>query len=643
MAENNVEKKLSPIEEYLQSRGAGVSDFRDGEVSEEVAVGAGNDVISAEAVRGIMGNLNAQMTELSKRLEAAGPGPSTGLKINESEGQIVNLIPVTDIINTSITTSESVVYKREETGGIFSFPFESSGMGITTSPVFNLESLVSVSPQLPITSTRTHITQPRTTDVNILPRMQTTPLPPTVPNANQVPLAATRVDIIQQQMSLLTQAVALLTILVNKVQTPRVVEPKVYQYENDHDLKQFFEHFEEYCSQKYPEAKNQWVRLLEKYLGGKFLKLYVVITKTNHEYMSVKETLLKWFEHEEKRKNENKLRDYHAAQRKSGEDINMFALRLEQLATRAYPDTNMRNHESLRTAFLFNVSYPVQTKLREYLIQNEMGTQSRVPWERLVMLADSYEREFHTTQRTYDSPRNFQPESKTPHKNFQNIDEDEQEIIYIDAVTPMKPTWSEILQRPPPRRQNQNQNQVVPLKSNQQKANTSRTPPRRAKNTPTPERSQNNRNAPPCDFCGRKGHVMADCYKYLDICSFCKTKEHTRSECWRNTENRYNKSSTKDKAPKCPFCEGEHLGMHCNYQTNNRKENARSQERLTNVAEQRPLPQRGQNQTRIVENSRTSSNPWDMIGTRPKTNRVANCNMCGESHEEGQCIQEMGN
>ncbi|KAL7646081.1 UNVERIFIED_CONTAM: hypothetical protein RMT77_002982 [Armadillidium vulgare] len=261
MTESNVEaNKLSPIEAYLQSMEAIAITVRDEEESGEVAGGSRDDVISAETVRGIMGNLNAQMTELNKKLEAASPKPSTGFEINESESQIVNMIPVTDIINTPITTSGSVVYKREERGEIFSLPFapfESSGTGITTSPVFNLENPVSVSSLLPITSTRTHITQPMTTNVNVLPRMQTTSLPSTVTNANQISLTATQFDIIQQQMSLLTQAVSLLTILVNKGKIPRVVETKVYQYESDHDLKQFFEHFEEYCSQKYPEAQNQ--------------------------------------------------------------------------------------------------------------------------------------------------------------------------------------------------------------------------------------------------------------------------------------------------------------------------------------------------------------------------------------------------
>ncbi|KAL7634285.1 UNVERIFIED_CONTAM: hypothetical protein RMT77_015615 [Armadillidium vulgare] len=179
MSEHNMgEDQLSPLEAYLQSIEVNDNTMRDEGVQQKVAGGTQDDVISAETVRGIMGNLNAQMSELSKKLEAAGPKPSTGFEMNEHECQVTNLIPVMEITNTPITTPESVTYKREGKGEVFSLPFESSGIEITTSPVFNIGNPVSVSP-LPVTSTRTYITQPMTTNVNVLPRMQTTTTPPT--------------------------------------------------------------------------------------------------------------------------------------------------------------------------------------------------------------------------------------------------------------------------------------------------------------------------------------------------------------------------------------------------------------------------------------------------------------------------------
>ncbi|KAL7640079.1 UNVERIFIED_CONTAM: hypothetical protein RMT77_009493 [Armadillidium vulgare] len=192
MSEHNMgEEHLLPIETYLQSIEVNNNTARDGGVQQELAGGTQDDVISAEMVRGIMGNLNAQMSELSKKLEAASPKPSTGFEMSEPECQITNLIPVMDITNTPITTPESVAYKREEKGEVFSLPFESSGTEITSSPVFSLGHPVSVSPLLPVTSTRTYITQPITSNVNVLPRMQTTTLPQPVTAANQIPLTPT--------------------------------------------------------------------------------------------------------------------------------------------------------------------------------------------------------------------------------------------------------------------------------------------------------------------------------------------------------------------------------------------------------------------------------------------------------------------
>ncbi|KAL7631711.1 UNVERIFIED_CONTAM: hypothetical protein RMT77_017987 [Armadillidium vulgare] len=120
MSENNLgENQLSPIETYLQSIEINANTVRDEGVQREVASGTQNDVISAETVRGIVGNLNAQMTELAKKLEAAGPKPCTGFEMNEHECQLANLIPIMEITNTPITTPESVTYKREGKGEVF--------------------------------------------------------------------------------------------------------------------------------------------------------------------------------------------------------------------------------------------------------------------------------------------------------------------------------------------------------------------------------------------------------------------------------------------------------------------------------------------------------------------------------------------
>ncbi|KAB7502572.1 Protein pelota, partial [Armadillidium nasatum] len=161
------EDQLLPLDAYLQSIEVNDNTVRDGGVQREVVCGTQGDVISAEAVRGIMGNLNAQMSELSKKLEAASPKPSTGFEMIEPECQITNLIPVMEITNTPITTPESVTFKREGKGEIFPLPFESSETEITTSPVFNIGNSVSVSSFLPVTSTMTYITQPMTTNANV--------------------------------------------------------------------------------------------------------------------------------------------------------------------------------------------------------------------------------------------------------------------------------------------------------------------------------------------------------------------------------------------------------------------------------------------------------------------------------------------
>src|SRR6201990_493060 len=331
-----------------------------------------DDMISADAVKNIVGNLALQMENLTRQMEVA----KTDALLMTTNG-VITTTAKEETVTELVTVAENVfpivpkfTIKNPTTSVDELLPFECSRntntISTTTVNIFTTPITTMVYTQTPTT--------PVTTTYNRL--YQTTPLIPRVSQA-QSNLSLSQCDLMQQQLSILTQAVSLLTILINNSQKPKLMEPKIFSYEKEDNLQTFLEYFEEYCQKRYPQSPDQWVRLLEKYLSGKFLRLYTVITKKESEYRIVKEVLLKWYKQEEKKRNENKLRAYHSAKRQTGEDVNLFALRLEQLAGQAFPGVNMREHESLRTVSILNLPTTVQTI---FIIQNEMCTQTKVPW-----------------------------------------------------------------------------------------------------------------------------------------------------------------------------------------------------------------------------------------------------------------------
>ena len=588
-----------------------------------------DDMISADAVKNIVGNLALQMENLTRQMEVA----KTDALLMTTNG-VITTTAKEETVTELVTVAENVfpivpkfTIKNPTTSVDEFLPFECSRntntISTTTGNIFTTPITTMVYTQTPTT--------PVTTTYNRL--YQTTPLIPLVPQS-QSNLSGSQFDLIQQQLSLLTQAVSLLTILINNSQKPKLMEPKIFSYEKEDNLQTFLEYFEEYCQKRYPQSPDQWVRLLEKYLSGKFLRLYTVITKKESEYRIVKEVLLKWYKQEEKKRNENKLRAYHSAKRQTGEDVNLFALRLEQLAGQAFPGVNMREHESLRTAFILSLPTTVQSKLREFIIQNEMCTQTKVPWDKLVLLADSYDRELCTIQ-------NIETTEMRPSSQFVPSRQ-EVEVIQIDEISPKTTSWSEILKRSPPKRPmyNNTPRKTTPLQNNNDnRVQTGSIQQPKDKN---------------CTYCGRIGHTIEECYKANGICSYCKIKGHIRSDC-RNIprERRVDNIITM----RCPYCTGKHLGMNCpsrnrgnhnvadddSFTAGNR--NLEKNQTGNPPRQMTPLPPRNRNNSRNFENStRTLTNdPWAASGAKPKTNYMTDCTMCGESHVEGNCHGDPGN
>ncbi|KAL7642396.1 UNVERIFIED_CONTAM: hypothetical protein RMT77_006957 [Armadillidium vulgare] len=187
----------------------------------------GENMIPADSVRSIVGNLNAQMSTLQQRLEEARQ------IAEESSARNINLetvVKTDDIVTTNVSNGEREIKTTLEQPS-FTLPFEigngredellnTRGIPVVTHTSITMSTCRPVYTQTPTTTT--------------LPPMMNFPALPTQQHKN--PLTQGQFDILQQQMSVLTQTVSLLTILIDRSHKPRIVEPKPYSYESEQDL-----------------------------------------------------------------------------------------------------------------------------------------------------------------------------------------------------------------------------------------------------------------------------------------------------------------------------------------------------------------------------------------------------------------------
>src|SRR5678815_40216 len=278
----------------------------------------------------------------------------------------------------------------------------------------------------------------------------------------------------------------------------------------------------------------------------------------------------------------------------------MFALRLEQLASRAYPGMNMRTHDNLRRAFLYNMPRDVEQRMRDYILNHEGRTGQRLGFDQIVRLANEHYNELGIEQ---------------------GKDEVESEVITISHVTPKdsaprKNIWNEIVNRYAPRQTSSpkaqktkhQENDNFPRSQQKNSGNAGRAQGS-TQNARKAQAGQQNtrRSAKLCHHCGKTNHTIDDCFLYQNICSFCRTKGHQREECRKLQQRKENNQSpSRAETPVCPYCSGDHFGINCQRQ----EDSARTSQRPS------PKPQRP-NQ-----------------GARPKANR---CTTCDEVHEPGAC------
>lgn len=400
-----------------------------------------------------------------------------------------------------------------------------------------------------------------------------------------------RFNSVEAQLSVMSNAVSLMAQVLHRMHRPRGVPPAKFNPAEDQDLTMFFVEFEKYSNAAYPEQKDEWVILLGNYLEGSYVKLYHQIRKSHKGYDAVKRAFLKWWEVEQKRKRAQATQDFMLARMEQGEELKMFALRLEELATRAFPGVPMRYHDSLRETFMRCMPQDVECRMRDYIANVEGTTESTFDFDQIVRLADQH---YHRLGIERIGVMDREPE-----------------VIDISQVTSVETSgtrsgaWADVVKRVSQRPALPSAKVAGVESHGKPRGSPSRKKQLAGKASQTGPSGNFADTDMLCDYCGKTNHELANCFVYHGICSYCKQQGHDRTTC----EKILRRQVASSRAPRCPNCSGDHFGKDCPKGDHTRVLDRES-----------PLPQRP---SRVYENR---------SGARTKT-----CVVCGQMHEAGAC------
>lgn len=283
-----------------------------------------------------------------------------------------------------------------------------------------------------------------------------------------------------------------------------VPEPEIFAVSKGTSFSQFLDHFEKYCEHRYAKHKDYWVKELEKFLDGDIKEVYLSIKKPRTKYREMKEMLTEWYVDTRRHRISTKRIQFEQATRKHGEDLSVFAVRLESLAKEAYPRHNMSISRELREKFLSAIPSKANKFIVAHNWQTKQITGHKLTWRQIKELVAM---EYSTSSKRQDSEEGSDSDRYTTHRNYRNV--------YFGESKVKESKLKEPIQVAPPRCEKKEE------------------------------------PAEKCKFCDKDGHKSEECKRKPGVCWECGGENHLARHCLqrlkRNTGNKQGNNKVIEK------------------------------------------------------------------------------------------------
>lgn len=143
-----------------------------------------------------------------------------------------------------------------------------------------------------------------------------------------------------------------------------VVTPPVFQPDGGMHLREFFGFFEEYFAKKFNGTEHDQTQELAKFLTAELLEVYKVKGGRKLKYKDMKQELLEWYKRQ-RIGGKSYWRGQLEKARPSGEAIDIYGMKLVELARKAYPKDKRECAKRLRKHFLQTVAPEVAEKIQD--------------------------------------------------------------------------------------------------------------------------------------------------------------------------------------------------------------------------------------------------------------------------------------
>ena len=298
--------------------------------------------------------------------------------------------------------------------------------------------------------------------------------------------------------------------------------PEPFTFSPGRSFDRFISQFEMYCNSKFAEnTYERWTGELSKYLRDDALYMYGVFGGGDCDYSVMKRNLKKHGDSTEENRRLVLFERFHAAVPEVGESMYIYALRLEQLFSLAYPQSDKEGSYELKAKFKATISredaYYVS---REEDHLKSVLQISVVPWSRIVSFL----------KHRYD----FMTENDT-------LSQSDKAVRSTSVLPPTtRPIWytsAEMTDNSVPTHVPNRSRSSFSSRNGQQfsRARSVSGDRRKSGNNFSRHRSVSGSGERlgrlGCSYCGVRGHVYQYCWRRLGCCLRCGGSDHFINSC----------------------------------------------------------------------------------------------------------------
>ena len=356
-----------------------------------------------------------------------------------------------------------------------------------------------------------------------------------------------------------------------------VPEPEPFKIGTGQKMHKFFNSFEKYCENKYSRDQDDWIKVLGKYLQGEIKSVYEAVKISKEDYLSLKSKLLEWYQMTRVRTDTGFRAQFEHAQMKPGESIGIYAVRLEALAEKAYPEVSIERNRDLRKKFIKTVPDYFVKKLFAHNTVIKRCTGRDLPWSDVVQLAtlgEDYTQEIETAYETYYNDNislenHRQPKiiykvnsQLTNNENTNIANNNRSNFMFRESKENKINTYRRNFDQTDYNNNNNNNGNkynnrgkninningtrrysrnVSNTRDNNYVNNSSNNGPRNCKfNQNTNKHQSTNSQMSRCNYCNKVGHNENNCRIKLGLCLKCGGMNHFAKHCHLNTRQSFN-------------------------------------------------------------------------------------------------------